>query len=85
LSFDRYITDHCNDDEVTTNIGELPLPKHQTSRGFFAFFEKISDEQPILTAFSNIREDVKYRCFKWVYDVKMMSKPDTMPLFANNS
>jgi hypothetical protein len=27
----------------TTNIGLVPSPKHQTSRGFFALFEKIYD------------------------------------------
>ncbi len=46
-----------------TNIGEVPLPKHQTSRGFFASFEKIYDREPILTVSSNIGEDVQYRCF----------------------
>jgi hypothetical protein len=63
LSFDLFggfygcITDHCNDAEV-------PLPKHQTSRRFFALFEKIYDGEPILTVISNIGEDLQYRYFK---------------------
>jgi hypothetical protein len=48
--FYRSITDHCNDAEV-------PLPKHQTSRGFFALFGKIYDGKPILAVISNIGED----------------------------
>jgi hypothetical protein len=45
-----------------TNIGEVPLPKLQTSRGFIAF-EKIYYGEPISTDFSNIGEDVQYRSF----------------------
>jgi hypothetical protein len=61
-----------------TNIGEEPLPKHQTSRGVFALFEKIYDGELILTVISNIGEDVQYRCFHCV------SLPDTVPLLVNN-
>ncbi len=34
---------------------------------------------------SNIGEDVQYRCFNQVYDVKSVSQPDTMPILENNS
>jgi hypothetical protein len=44
------------------NVGEVPLPKLQTSRGFVALFEKIYDGEPIITVVSNIGEDV-HRCF----------------------
>jgi hypothetical protein len=43
-SFPFYNTD-------ISNIGEVPLSKVQTSRGFIALFEKISDGEPILTVF----------------------------------
>ncbi len=38
-------------------------------------FEKIYDEHPILTVFSNVGEDVlvQYCCFNKVYDVKSVS------------
>jgi hypothetical protein len=32
-------------------------------KGIVALFEKIYYEVPILTVFSNIEEDVQYRCF----------------------
>jgi hypothetical protein len=38
------------------------LPALQISLGIVALFEKIYDEEPILTVFSNIREDV--HCIK---------------------
>jgi hypothetical protein len=38
---------------------QVPLPKHQMSGGFFAFFEKIYHGQPNLTVFSNIGEDIQ--------------------------
>jgi hypothetical protein len=47
-----------------TIIGEVTLPKHQTSHVFSALFEKIYDGQPILTVFSNIGEDVQYLLFQ---------------------
>ncbi len=40
--------------------------------------------KPITTVISNIGEDVQYRCFNEVYDVKSVSQPDSMPLFENN-
>jgi hypothetical protein len=46
-----------------TNIGEVPLPKHLTSREIFPLFEKIYDGEPILSDFSIIGEDIKYGCF----------------------
>jgi hypothetical protein len=46
-----------------TNIGEVPLPKLQTSRGLLALFEKIYYWDPIFTVISNNGEDVQYRCF----------------------
>ncbi len=42
-----------------TNIGDVPLPKHQMSGGFFALFEKIYHGKPILAVFSNIGDDVQ--------------------------
>ncbi len=33
-----------------------------------------------IVALSNIGEDVQYRCFNYVYDVKSVSQPDTMPI-----
>jgi hypothetical protein len=32
--------------------------------------KKIYDGEPILNVFSNIGEDVQYRCFNSLYDVK---------------
>jgi hypothetical protein len=46
-----------------SNIAIGSLPKLQISLGFVALFEKIYDEEPILTVFSNIGDDVQYRCF----------------------
>jgi hypothetical protein len=56
----------------------------QIPQGIVALFEKIYDAEPILTVFSNIGEDVSYRCFNEGYYVKSVSQPDTMPLFGNN-
>ncbi len=60
------------------------LPTLQILLGIVALFEKIYDEGPILTVFSNIREDAQYPCFSEVYDLKSLSPSDTMPLFGNN-
>ncbi len=49
-----------------------------------ALFEKIYYGEPIFTDFSDIGEDVQYRCFNQVYDVKSMSQPDTITLLGNN-
>ncbi len=49
-----------------------------------AEFEKIYDGEPILTVVSNIGEDVQYRCFNLVYDVKSVSHPDTIALLGIN-
>jgi hypothetical protein len=62
---------------VSSNIAIGSLPTLQISQGIVALFEKINDGEPILTAFSNIGEDVQYRCFNKVYDVKRVSQPDT--------
>jgi hypothetical protein len=47
-------------------------------------FEKIYDGEPILPIFSNIGEDLQYRCFNEGYYVKSVSQPNTMPLFGNS-
>ncbi len=47
-------------------------------------FEKIDDGELILTVFSNIGEDVQYRCFKCITYVKSVSQPDTIALLGNN-
>ncbi len=44
-------------------MGEVPLPKLQTSHGLLALFEKIYYGEPNFTVFSNIGEDVQYRSF----------------------
>jgi hypothetical protein len=49
-----------------------------------ALFEKICEEQPILTVFSNIWEDVQNCCFSQMYDVKSGLQPNTMALFGNS-
>jgi hypothetical protein len=36
-------------------------------------FEKIYDGEPILTVVSNIREEVRYLCFNYVYDVRSVA------------
>jgi hypothetical protein len=49
-----------------THLGYLAigsLPKFQTSHGLLALFEKIYYREPIFTDFSNIGEDIQYRCF----------------------
>jgi hypothetical protein len=52
-----YVTDNSNDAEGTQamlpiSIGEVLLPKVQTSCGFVALFEDIYDGEQILTDFS---------------------------------
>ena len=49
---------------VNSNIAIGSLPTLQISLGIVALFEKIYDGELILTVFSNIGEDVQYRCFK---------------------
>jgi hypothetical protein len=46
-----------------SNIAIGSLPTLQILQGTVALFEKIYDGSPILTVFSNIGEDVQYRCF----------------------
>ena len=48
---------------VNSNIAVGSLPTLQTSHGLLALFEKISHGEPIFTDFSNIGDDVQYRCF----------------------
>jgi hypothetical protein len=48
---------------VNSNIDNGALPTLQISLGNVALFEKIYDDGPILTVFSNIGEYVQYRCF----------------------
>ncbi len=49
---------------VNSNKALGSLPTLQISLGIVALFEKIYDGEPILTVFSNIGEDLQYRCFK---------------------
>ncbi len=58
---------------VNSNIAIVSLPTLQISLGIVALFEKIYDSDPIFTVVSYIREDVQYRCFNEVYDVKSVS------------
>jgi hypothetical protein len=48
---------------VNSNIAIGSLPTLQISLGIVALFVKIYDGESILTVFSNIEEDVQYRCF----------------------
>ncbi len=48
---------------VNSNIVIGSLPTLQTSHGLLALFEKIYYGELIFTDFSNIGEDVQYRCF----------------------
>jgi hypothetical protein len=48
---------------VNSNIAIGALPTLQISLRIVALFEKIYDDEPILTVFSNIAEDVQNRCF----------------------
>ncbi len=48
---------------VNSNVAIGSLPTLQISLGIVAFFEKNYNSEPILTAVSNIGEDVQYRCF----------------------
>jgi hypothetical protein len=69
---------------VNSSIAIGSLPTLQISLRIVTFFEKIYDGKPILTVFSNIGDNVQYRCFKQVYNVKSASQPDTMPILENN-
>ncbi len=69
---------------VNSNIAICSLPTLQTSHGLLALFEKIYYGGHIFTEFSNIGEDVQYRCFNSAYDVKSGSQPDTIALLGNN-
>ena len=51
---------------VNSNIAIDTLPTLQITLGVIALFEKIYDDQPILTVFSNIGENVQYCCFSKV-------------------
>jgi hypothetical protein len=48
---------------VNSNNAIGSLPTLQTSHGLLALFEKISHGESIFTDFSNIGDDVQYRCF----------------------
>ncbi len=69
---------------VNSNIAIGSLPTLQISLGIVALFEKLYDGLPILTVVATIGEDVQYRCFNYVDDVKSVSQPDTMPILGNN-
>jgi hypothetical protein len=60
------------------------LPTLKISLEIVALFENIYDSGPILTVVSNIGEDVQYRCFNSLYDVKSVSHPGTIVLLGNN-
>ncbi len=44
-----------------------------------------SNGGPILAVVSNIGDDVQYRCFNYLYDVKSVPHPDTIALLGNNN
>jgi hypothetical protein len=69
---------------ANSNIAIDTLPILQISVGIIVLFEKIYEGEPSFIVISNIGEDVQYRCFNSVYDLKILSQPDTMPLFENN-
>jgi hypothetical protein len=48
---------------ANSNIATGSLATLQMPLGIVALFKKIYDEEPILTVFLNIEEDVQYRCF----------------------
>jgi hypothetical protein len=52
---------HVVNSNITIAIDTLPTL--QISVGAIALFEKIYDDEPILTVFSNIGEDVQYCYF----------------------
>ncbi len=60
------------------------MPTLLTSHGLLALFAKIYYGELIFTDFSNIGEDVQYRCFKQVYGLKSMPQPDTIALLGIN-
>jgi hypothetical protein len=62
---------------VNSNIAIASLPTLQTSHGLLPLFEKIYYGDPIFTVISKNGDDVQYRCFNEVYDVKSESQPDT--------
>ncbi len=66
---------------MNSNIAISSLQTFQISLGIVALFKKIYDGEPNLTVVSNIGEDVQYRCFNSVSDVKSLSLPDTLPIF----
>jgi hypothetical protein len=47
---------------VNSNIAIGSLPKLQMLHGLLALFGKIYCREPIFTVFSNIGEDLQYRC-----------------------
>ena len=67
---------------VNSNIAVGSLPTLQTSHGLLALFEKIYYGDLIFTVISNNGEDVQYRCYNIVYDVKSVSQPDTIALLG---
>ncbi len=69
---------------VNSNIAIGSLPTLQTLHGLLALFEKIYYGGSIFTDFLNIGEDVQYRCFNSVYDVKSVPQPDTIALLGIN-
>ncbi len=52
--------------------------------GIVALFEKIYDDEPILTAFSVSDEDLQYHCSSKVYYVKTVPQSDIDSVFEND-
>ncbi len=78
MSWYFFSTSHVLNSDITINS----LPTLDISLGIVALFEKIYDEQPILTPSSQISGrmyNVQYRCFSYVYGVKSVSQLHTMP------
>ena len=67
-----------------SNIAVGSLPTLQTTHGLLALFEKIYYGDPIFAVISNNGEDVQYRCFNSIYDVKSMPQPHTIALLGIN-
>jgi hypothetical protein len=68
---------------VNSNIVIDSFPTLQISSGIITLFENIYDGKSILIIISNIGEDT-IPSFNYVYDVKSVTQPDTVPVLGNN-
>ncbi len=68
---------------VNSNIANDSLPMLQVSLGIIMLFEKIYDEEPILTVISNIGEDTIPLFQLSGNYVKSVTQPDTVLLLVN--